>query len=147
MSVCTTSATDYSVCNGVNGTSAYHDILSVVNAGYLHSDGLRYVGGGGGGYPDANMGSTPSTGGIGGGGPGSRDATGVDLPANRGLANTGGGGGAADQCGMAGGSGLAVLMVPDTVPIASTTGGCTTFTAHGTKYLRFTSSGTVTFGN
>ena len=45
--------------------------------------------------------------------------------------------------GMAGGSGLVVLLVPDTVPIASTTGYCVTFSANGTTYLRFVACGGV----
>ena len=124
---------------GGDGLSSYSNILTIVSAGVLAPDGLRYIAGGGSGW--ARSGSAAS--GLGGGGTGfGADASGAGTS---GIVNTGGGGGGSGiGSAVGGGSGIVILQTSDDVLGNVITTNASKVFNNNRIYYKYTSNGTIT---
>jgi len=143
--------------NVYNGSDSYYWAGGGGGAGYgSDQDGAAGgIGGGGGGGTFRTSGG--GSGGAGGGsalnngtaGNGNNDATnGGDAGANTGSGGGGSshqGGGETSARGGQGGSGIVMIVTPDSYSTATTTGSPVYTSTGGFKYYSFTSSGTIIF--
>ena len=126
---------------GGDGLSSYSNILTIVNAGVLAPDGLRYIAGGGSGWV---RNSPAAAAGLGGGGTGFVTAgAGVGTS---GIVNTGGGGGGSGDGTTAagGGSGIVILQTSDDVLGNVITTNASKVFNNNRIYYKYTSNGTIT---